>query len=203
MTTLKELFRAECRFIAGAAAEWQIPVCWKPEVAFAGRSNVGKSSLLNAVVGQGNCARVSKTPGRTRQINFFELGNKISLADLPGYGFAAVSHKTRKLWDDLILNYLQKRYNLQRVFLLIDSRHGIKKNDEEIMNILDGFAVTYKIILTKIDKITESSDVTQRVEAQITHHPAAYPTITLTSAEKSIGIREVQIEILKFMNRTR
>jgi GTP-binding protein len=143
---------------------------------------------------------VSKTPGRTQQINFFELSNKISLADLPGYGFAAVSHKMRKLWDGLILNYLQKRPNLQRVFLLLDSRHGVKNNDEEIMNILDEFAVTYQIVLTKVDKIAESANVAKQVEAQIANHPAAYPTVILTSAEKSIGIREIQMEILKFIH---
>jgi GTP-binding protein len=200
MITLKGLFGAECRFVTGAVVEEQIPACLKPEVAFAGRSNVGKSSLLNTVVGQRNCARVSKTPGRTQQINFFELSNKIFLADLPGYGFAAVSHKTRKLWDNLILNYLQKRPNLQRVFLLLDSRHGIKKNDEEIMNILDGFAVTYQIVLTKVDKIAESTDVAKQVKTQIVNHPAAHPTVILTSAEKSIGIREIRTEILKFIH---
>ena len=170
-----------------------------PEVAFIGRSNVGKSSLINALVRQKDCARVSKTPGRTQQINFFTIADKITLVDLPGYGYAAISHSTRKAWDNLILHYLEKRQNLRRVFLLLDSRHGIKKNDEEIMQILDAAAVTYQILLTKIDKISDTSTIVHKLTTQIVHNAAAHPIIIATSTAKSVGIREVQMEILKFV----
>lgn len=123
---IKQLFGSECKFVAGATNLRQIPVSNLLEVAFVGRSNVGKSSLINALTGK-NCARVSKTPGRTQQINFFNLGNKLSLVDLPGYGYASVSKKTRAEWDSLIIDYLQYRVNLKRIFLLIDSKVGIKK----------------------------------------------------------------------------
>ncbi|MDR1333665.1 MAG: ribosome biogenesis GTP-binding protein YihA/YsxC [Holosporaceae bacterium] len=196
MTSPKELFSAECQFIAGAASSEQIPKYFIPEVAFAGRSNVGKSSLINALVGRKDCARVSKFPGRTQQINFFSLQNKISLVDLPGYGYAAISKKMRKAWDDLILNYLIGRQNLRRVFLLIDSRHGIKKNDEEIMNILDDCAVVYQIILTKVDEIS-NPDV-DKVMAELATHTAAHPSIIATSSEKNIGIQAVRAEIASF-----
>lgn len=201
MTTLKGLFASECRFIAGASSIEQIPNnLFMPEIAFVGRSNVGKSSLLNAVVGKRDCARVSKQPGRTQQINFFTIQDRISLADLPGYGYAAVSKKTRKLWNRLILDYLHGRQNLRRIFLLIDSRHGIKANDEEIMDILDDSAVIYQIVLTKIDKISKSSDIARQVEFQISKHVAAFPIIIPTSSEKMIGINNVQSEIISIMN---
>ncbi|MDR1983153.1 MAG: ribosome biogenesis GTP-binding protein YihA/YsxC [Holosporaceae bacterium] len=198
MTTLKGLFSSPCKFIAGAASIDQIPRNFIKEIAFAGRSNVGKSSLINAVVGQKNCAHVSKLPGRTRQINFFTLMDKISLVDLPGYGYASVSKKTRKLWDDLILNYLIGRPNLRRIFLLIDSRRGIKKIDEEIMDVLDNSAVTYQIVLTKIDKIKDKDVPTLKtqIESQITTRTAAYPSVISTSSEKFLGIQDVQSEIM-------
>jgi GTP-binding protein len=196
MTSTRELFSAECQFVAGAASSEQIPSYYIPEVAFAGRSNVGKSSLINALLGRKDCARVSKFPGRTQQINFFSLQNKISLVDLPGYGYAAISKKMRKTWDDLILNYLIGRQNLRRVFLLIDARHGIKKNDEEIMKILDDCAVVYQIILTKIDK-APCPDV-DHLTAQLAAHTAAYPSIIATSSEKNVGMQLIRAEIAKF-----
>ncbi|GHT92405.1 hypothetical protein FACS1894122_06190 [Alphaproteobacteria bacterium] len=165
-----------------------------------GRSNVGKSSLINAIVGQRDCARVSKTPGRTQQINFFTIQEKISIADLPGYGFAAVSKKTRKSWDHLILDYLRGRQNLRRIFLLIDSRHGIKDSDNQIMDILDDSAVVYQLVLTKIDKIPQSSDIVKRVEESISKRVAAFPYVIPTSAEKKIGIESVQMEIVSLIN---
>lgn len=199
MTPIKELFCAKPKFIAGASSIEQIPHnLFMPEVAFVGRSNVGKSSLINAVVGDKNCARVSKSPGRTQQINFFTLSDKISIADLPGYGYAAVSKKMRKSWDNLILDYLRGRQNLRRIFLLIDSRHGFKSADEEIMDILDDSAVVYQIVLTKIDKISNITAIKQKIEVKISTHTAAFPEVLATSSEKMIGISEVQKVIATF-----
>jgi GTP-binding protein len=199
MTSTKELFSAKPKFIAGASSIEQIPYnLFMPEVAFVGRSNVGKSSLINAIVGDKNCARVSKNPGRTQQINFFTISDKISVADLPGYGYAAVSKKVRKSWDKLILDYLRGRQNLRRIFLLIDSRHSFKATDEEIMNILDDSAVVYQIILTKIDKISNILNIKQEIEAKISMHTAAFPEILATSSEKMIGISDVQKAIATF-----
>lgn len=194
------LFNSECKFIAGAASIDQIPDnLFMPEVAFAGRSNVGKSSLINAITGQRGCARVSKRPGRTQQINFFTIRDKISLADLPGYGYAAVSKQIRKSWDKLILDYLKGRQNLRRVFLLIDSRHGIKPNDEEIMKILDNSAVVYQIILTKIDKIKNVDAVVEKNNEQIAKRVAAFPVVIPTSSETNFGIQKVCTEIVSLI----
>lgn len=194
------LFNSECKFIAGAASIDQIPDnLFMPEVAFAGRSNVGKSSLINAITGQRSCARVSKQPGRTQQINFFTIRDKISLADLPGYGYAAVSKQIRKSWDKLILDYLKGRQNLRRVFLLIDSRHGIKPNDEEIMKILDNSAVVYQIILTKIDKIKNVDAVVEKNNEQIAKRVAAFPVVIPTSSETNFGIQKVCTEIVSLI----
>ncbi|MDR3180093.1 MAG: ribosome biogenesis GTP-binding protein YihA/YsxC [Holosporaceae bacterium] len=201
MITLKALFSAKCDFIAGASSIEQIPNnIFMPEVAFVGRSNVGKSSLINAVVGQRDCARVSKLPGRTQQINFFTLQEKISITDLPGYGYAAVSKKTRRSWDHLILDYLRGRQNLRRIFLLLDSRHGIKKNDDEIMDILDESAVVYQVVLTKIDQNPRHSDMVKQVEEQIATRTAAFPYVIPTSAEKKIGIESLQMEMVSLVN---
>jgi GTP-binding protein len=199
MTTLRELFSSPCKFVAGAASMEQIPHNFVAEVAFAGRSNVGKSSLINAVVGQKDCARVSILPGRSRQINFFSLMGKISLVDLPGYGYANVSKKTRKLWDDLILSYLIGRPNLRRIFLLIDSRHGLKKIDKEIMEIFDDSATSYQIVLTKIDKNHDVASVKEEISLQIVAHAAAHPFIISTSSEKTLGIQDVRSEIMKLL----
>ncbi|MDR0678491.1 MAG: ribosome biogenesis GTP-binding protein YihA/YsxC [Holosporaceae bacterium] len=201
MTTLKKLFSSQCKFVIGAVSVDQIPDNFIAEVAFAGRSNVGKSSLINAVIDQKNYARTSKLPGCTQQINFFLLMEKIFLVDLPGYGYASVSQKNRKLWDDLIPDYLIRRSNLRRIFLLIDSRHGIKKIDEEIMDALDRAAVSYQIILTKIDKIKDKdvAAIKEQVESQILIRAAAHPCIIVTSSKKFLGIRDVQSEIMKLL----
>ena len=168
-----------------------------PEGAFVGRSNVGKSSLINSLVGR-VCARVSKTPGRTQQINFFSVNNKISLVDLPGYGYAAVSKQMRIQWDNLILDYLRYRKNLKRIFLLIDSRFGIKNNDEEIIEIFDQLGLSYQIVLTKIDKINENqlSNLIENIEKNLESHPAAFPRILSTSSKNFLGIKEISFHIM-------
>ncbi|MDR1361805.1 MAG: ribosome biogenesis GTP-binding protein YihA/YsxC [Holosporaceae bacterium] len=192
--------RAECKFTAGAASVEQIPHnLFLPEVAFAGRSNSGKSSLINALVGQKDLARTSKFPGRTQQINFFTISGKLSICDLPGYGYAAVSKKMRNLWDQLILDYLSGRQNLRRVFLLIDARRGIQKNDLAIMDLLDAAAVVYQIVLTKVDQIDGSSDVIQQTEDETSRRAAAYPQILITSAQNGTGIAALGNEIVALM----
>ena len=178
-----------CKFIAGAMQFNQLPQANCPEAAFIGRSNAGKSSLINALVGV-NCARVSKTPGRTRQINCFSLGENFMLADLPGYGYAAVSKKMHKAWDELILDYLKYRKNLRRVFLLVDSRHGFKDSDMEVMKLLDYLGTVYQVVFTKIDKIS-NFDV-NAVQEQLNKHPSAFPEIILTSSENKLGIEKLR-----------
>ena len=197
MSSISSLFSSECKFIAGAATYNQIPYLKQPEVAFVGRSNVGKSSLINSLIGKA-CARVSKTPGRTQQINFFSLGNKISLVDLPGYGYAAVSKQTRMQWDDLILNYLRYRKNLVRIFLLVDSKLGVKPNDEEIMKIFDTLGLIFQMILTKSDN--KSEGIENSVKEVIKLHPAAFPEIILTSSKKRDGIKKLQAEIYQLIS---
>lgn len=187
---------SDIKFIAGATSIEQIPANLSvPEIAFIGRSNVGKSSLINAITKQ-DIARVSKTPGRTQQINFFYVNNRLYFADLPGYGYAAVSKSIRKSWNHLIFDYLRGRVNLKRAFLLIDARHGLKMSDIEVMDILDENAVVYQIILTKADKQPEISKIQTAVENSLKSHPAAFPEILISSSEKYQGIKEIQRGIL-------
>lgn len=184
------LFAQDCAFVAGAASLSQIPADRLPEVAFAGRSNVGKSSLVNALTARRTLAKVSHTPGRTRQVNFFELGGALMLVDLPGYGYAAASKGDIKAWTRLIERYLTGRASLRRVLLLIDARHGPRDSDRDAMRMLDQAAVSYQCVLTKIDKITPTA-LTQEIERLATsfeRHPAAYPYVLATSAETGAGI---------------
>ena len=175
----KELFNKKCDFVLSVANLKQLPADNLEEIAFAGRSNVGKSSLINALFGQRKLAKTSSTPGRTQQLNYFNLDNRLYVVDLPGYGFAKAPKDIVQNWQKLINTYLVGRANLRRVFLLIDSRHGIKKIDEEIMDMLDKAAVTYQIVLTKIDKISAKelekvlSD-TQNIVANTQLHTFAY-----------------------------
>lgn len=213
MISVKELFSQKPQFIAGASNIDQIPRnILIPEIAFVGRSNVGKSSLINAVTGDSDCARVSKNPGRTQQINFFTLQNRVSLVDLPGYGYAAVSKSIKKSWDRLILDYLRGRPNLRRIFLLIDSRHGLKAIDKEIMDILEESAVVYQVVLTKIDKILGNKKITDEAESEIlkaaaekiyketSRMTAMFPEILLTSSEKMSGIYDIQKAVANVVN---
>ena len=200
ITNGKKLFTAECSFMLGVAGLNQLP----PdnilgEIAFAGRSNVGKSSLINALTGRKTLAKTSNTPGRTQQLNYFNLANKLYIVDMPGYGFAQAPDAMVKKWQKMIFAYLQGRVNLKRVFLLIDSRHGIKKVDKEIMEMLDKAAVNYQIILTKSDKISavELAKTITETNKILKNHAAAHIDIIATSSEKGRGIDELRAEIAR------
>ena len=192
----RELFNKKCDFVLSVANLNQLPDGDRVEVAFAGCSNVGKSSLINALFGQKKLAKTSSTPGRTQQLNYFNLDDKLYLVDLPGYGFAKAPKDIVKNWQKLINSYLVGRATLRRVFLLIDSRHGIKKIDEEIMEMLDKAAVTYQIVLTKIDKIStkELEKVLTATDRIVREHTAAHVTILKTSSEKNLYLDELKAE---------
>ncbi|MDR2416787.1 MAG: ribosome biogenesis GTP-binding protein YihA/YsxC [Holosporales bacterium] len=188
------LFARPCHFVAGAAQLDQLPPSSLSEVAFVGRSNVGKSSLINALLGRKTLVRTSRHPGHTQQINFFELDGCLYLVDLPGYGFAAVSRRTRALWDALIAGYLKDRPMLKRVFLLVDSRHGFKESDRVLMAFLDEAAVTYQCVFTKSDKATEEECqcAKEKFACAASCYSAILPSCLETSAIKRTGIKEVQ-----------
>ncbi len=191
------LFARECRFVAGATNEEILPPATLPEVAFAGRSNVGKSSLVNALTGQNTLARVSHTPGRTQQINFFDLGGRLILVDLPGFGFAKVSKTKVRGWTGLIFRYLRGRPTLRRVCLLADARHGLMEVDREFMEQLDDAAVSYQVILTKTDKLKPAELDMRRAEVakEIAGHVGAHPEIVATSAREGLGILELRAHL--------
>lgn len=191
------LFAGECDFIMGAVKLEQIPTHDMVEIAFAGRSNVGKSSLLNAVVGRKALARTSNTPGRTQEINFFNLGSELMIADLPGYGYAKAPKKQVENWTRLVNDYLRGRQELRRVCLLIDSRHGLKKNDREIMSMLDAAAVVYQVVLTKTDKVSKAAveKIQQDMRALQKQHTALYPRIIPTSSKDGIGLDQLRAEL--------
>lgn len=194
-------FTRPCNFVISVAKLEQLPDALIDEVAFAGRSNVGKSSLVNALFNQKKLAKTSCTPGRTQQLNFFNFDNKIYLVDLPGYGYAKAPETLVKQWQQILKTYLRGRPNLRRVFLMIDSRHGLKKDDLDIMKMLDETAVPYQIILTKIDKISVSdlTKVTDNVLTEIKKHAAALNDIIATSSEKKIGLDIFKAEICSLM----
>ncbi|MCI5060365.1 MAG: ribosome biogenesis GTP-binding protein YihA/YsxC [Alphaproteobacteria bacterium] len=191
------LFSGPCDFILGVAGLEQLPAANRAEVAFAGRSNVGKSSLLNALTGRSNLARTSNTPGRTQQLNFFDLGGALYLVDMPGYGYAKVSKTQRAQWDQLMRDYLRGRPNLRCTFILVDSRHRLKESDEHMMSMLDEAAVPYRIILTKCDKAkkAELEKVKADLNAKLKKHPASYPYFLQTSSIKDIGIADLRAVI--------
>ena len=192
------LFKEPVSFVLSVANLSQLPLSELEEIAFAGRSNVGKSSLINALFNQKKLAKTSSTPGRTQQLNYFNLNDKIHVVDLPGYGYAEAPESLVKQWQKLIFDYLRGRVNLRRVFLLIDSRHGLKKVDKEVMDMLDKAAVTYQIILTKIDKISEKEleKRKQELDKEIRNHAAAYTSVIATSSTKALGISQLRYEIL-------
>jgi GTP-binding protein len=191
------LFAAECAFVAGAATVDRLPGLALPEVAFAGRSNVGKSSLINALTGRNTLARTSNTPGRTQQINFFDLGGRLMLVDLPGYGYAQAAKTAIARWQGLIMDYLRGRPNLRRVCLLIDARHGLKATDREVMKTLDRAAVPYRVVLTKADKVGPRvlEETLAAVQAALKDHPAAMPEALASSAAKSYGVAEIRADL--------
>jgi GTP-binding protein len=184
-------------FVAGAPSIDTLPVPMLPEIAFVGRSNVGKSSLINALTGRRGLALVSNTPGRTREINFFRLDNHLMLVDLPGYGYAKASKSLAAEWQALIFAYLRGRANLKRVILLIDARRGVGEMDQAAMKLLDSAAVSYLLTLTKLDKLRPAEQEAKAAEVLLESrkHPAAYPEIAATSAEKSIGLDNLRLHL--------
>jgi GTP-binding protein len=194
------LFARDCRFIAGAGDAASLPDESLPEIAFLGRSNVGKSSLVNALTGRHTLARTSNTPGRTRQINFFALDSRLMLVDLPGYGYAAASKSAVAAWTRLVQHYLRGRASLRRVCLLIDSRHGIKEPDRPIMQLCDTSGLSYQIVLTKVDKLglTARFAIAAAAAAELAKHSAAHPEIHLTSAQEGLGIAALRATVAGF-----
>ncbi len=191
------LFAAECRFVHAAQRLDQLPPVGKPEVAFAGRSNVGKSTLLNALTGRRALARVSAEPGRTRQLNFFDLGGRLTLVDMPGYGYARAGRAVKRDWQGLMFDYLRGRPTLRRVMLLLDARIEVKDADRMVMELLDQAAVTFQLVLTKADGVKPAALARKRDEALALAraHPAAHPEVVATSAEMGQGIAELRAEI--------
>jgi GTP-binding protein len=196
----RRLFAREARFVTGASTVAALPDDRLPEIAFAGRSNVGKSSLVNALTGRRTLARTSNTPGRTRQINFFDLDSRLMLVDLPGYGYAEASKTEVKRWTALLRRYLQTRAALRRVCLLIDSRHGLKEVDYPLMRMLDDAGVSYQIVLTKTDELraNELTPIAEWTHGAIATQAAAHPEIHLTSALKRRGIVALRSTLVSF-----
>jgi GTP-binding protein len=197
----RKLFAGPCEFQFAAARSDGLPPIGAPEVAFAGRSNVGKSSLINALTGRAGLARTSRTPGRTQELIFFDLQGKATLVDMPGYGYAAASKEKAAAWGELARDYLRGRPTLLRVFVLIDGRHGLKASDHETMRLLDAAAVSYAVVLTKGDEVKaaeKSARIASTLEA-LRKHVAAFPEVMLTSARAGQGIAELRAHIARLL----
>lgn len=198
---VKDLFKKECSFIASANSVRNYPFTNNlDEIAFWGRSNVGKSSLINAIVSRKALARVSNTPGRTQLLNFFNLGDKIVIVDLPGYGYAKVSKTERVKWEKFIAEYLGNRAQLRRVFLLIDGKVGFKENDLEVLEFLNAIPVPHQIVLTKCDKSKEVNKIVEKAKEYTAFMPALHPEILITSSTKKNGIDEIRKSIFDIIN---
>lgn len=197
METARKIFSGPCDFMLGVVGLAQLPDAALPEIAFAGRSNVGKSSLVNALTRRNTLARTSNTPGRTQELNYFNLGDRLYMVDMPGYGYAKVSKEKIKAWTDLIFSYLRGRPTLRCVFILVDGRHGLKPTDIELMKMLDSSAVSYRIVLTKVDKvkINDLEKTIAKILLALKEHAAAYPEILYTSSIKGTGIPELRAVI--------
>ncbi len=193
---MSAVFSGACDFIAGAALPEQVPPVTLPEIAFAGRSNVGKSSLINALTGRKKLARTSRTPGRTQQLNFFSIGGTFVLVDMPGYGYAQVSKGQKEAWENLIHDYLRRRETLRCVFVLVDARHGLKDSDRDFMTLLYESAMPYRLALTKADKAEVDRHVLGEIKAALKQHTAAYPEPLVTSAHDGAGIEELREIVL-------
>ena len=197
LAAARKLFAGDCDFVWGTGDINSLPPQSLPEIAFVGRSNAGKSSLINALTNRKTLARVSHTPGRTREINFFKLGDRLMLADLPGYGYAKASKTMTTEWQKLIFSYLRGRASLRRVSLLIDARRGVLDLDKEVMRLLDEAAVSFGVVLTKIDKLSpeEIATVVAATDAEARKHTAAFPEICATSAFRGMGLDPLKVQL--------
>jgi GTP-binding protein len=197
----RKLFAGEVDFFFAAAKVEGLPPVGAPEVAFAGRSNVGKSSLINALTGRNSLARASNTPGRTRELIFFDVAKRLTLVDMPGYGYASVGKEMSAGWIKLVRDYLRGRTTLMRAFVLVDGRHGVKPSDEETFASLDKTAVSYAVVLTKRDevKLSEQAARLEATTAALAKHPAAYPSVFFTSAQTGEGVPELRAHVARLL----
>ena len=198
----RKLFAGRCDFVMGAAKLAQLPEMDRPEIAFAGRSNVGKSSLVNALTGRKTLAKTSNTPGRTQQLNYFDLGGRAYMVDMPGYGYAQAPVEQVRAWTYLVKSYLRGRASLARVFVLIDSRHGLKEVDREALDLLDQAATSYQIVLTKLDqlKLPEQAERIEQTAAALIRRPAAFPVVLATSSREGTGVADLRAAIARLID---